>query len=114
MITDKSSSNSDWKNASTWLNNNAKYQLTSLGDYKWKLTIPTSLRSFYQVAATDSIKYLAFILRDRKGSAVAKDVEDKDILVKVYSPGLQVKLKSLPSQNLLKKDSVLKIDAVAT
>lgn len=39
VITDKSTSDTDWKYAPTWGDNSAKYKLTSLGNNKWELKI---------------------------------------------------------------------------
>jgi hypothetical protein len=39
VITNLSTSGSDWKYAPAWGDNSAKYKLTSLGSDKWKLTI---------------------------------------------------------------------------
>ena len=114
VITDKSSSDSDWKYSTTWLDNSSAYQLTSLGDYKWKFSISSSLRTFYGVPNTDSIYSLAFVIRNSTGTQTAKDEESKDIFVKVYPSGLQVKMKNLSDQNLIGKDSTLQITAVSS
>ncbi len=114
VITDKSNSTSDWKYNTSWLDNDSIYQLKSLGDNKWKLSISPSLRSFYQVASMDSIEYLAFVLRNSSGSLTGKETGDKDILVRVYEPGLQVKIKLPDSESLINKDSTLHIKALAS
>ena len=55
VITDKSTSNSDWKYATTWLNNATKYKMTSLGNKKWQLTISPDIRTFYGVPSNETI-----------------------------------------------------------
>lgn len=55
VITNLSTSGSDWKYAPAWGDNSAKYKLTSLGSDKWKLTISPDVRSWYGVPAGEQI-----------------------------------------------------------
>lgn len=114
VITDKSTSSSDWKYTSTWLDNQAKYMLMSLGNSQWKFTIPSSLRSFYEVPDGETIKDLAFVVRNSTGSIIGRDTGDKDIFLQVYDNSLHVKIKSIDSPNIVSKDSILQLNIVSS
>ncbi|WP_243348883.1 alpha-amylase family glycosyl hydrolase [Parabacteroides sp. FAFU027] len=91
LITSKSSSSSDWKYAPTWLDNSAKYKMTSAGTDKWKLTISPDIRTYYGVTDVNEFIYkLAFVFRNSTGTLQGKDVGNTDIMVDVYPKGLQV------------------------
>ncbi len=52
VITTKSTSDSDWKHAPSWLNNSAKYKLTAVEGQTdvWMLTIP-NIKTYYNLSA---------------------------------------------------------------
>lgn len=100
VITNKSTSDSDWKYAPTWGNNAAKYKLTSLGNDKWSLKITPNLRSYYGVPAGESIRKMAFVFRSANNSREGKDVGNKDIFVEVYDAALSVRFDE-PAEKLL-------------
>nr|AIA85335.1 CAZy families CBM48/GH13 protein [uncultured Paludibacter sp.] len=56
VITGKSTSSTDWKYATTWLNNNPKYKLVSLGNKKWQFTISPDIRTFYGVPSSETVQ----------------------------------------------------------
>ena len=84
VITDKSTSSSDWKYAPTWGNNSSKYKLTSLGNNKWQLSITPDIRSYYGVPAGETIKKMVFVFRSSDNSKEGKDTGSKDIFVDVH------------------------------
>ena len=95
VITNKSTSDSDWKNVKTnWGENTPETKLTRIGSNSYIMTIANP-RQYYNVAATDTIKKLAFVFR----SSVAvggsyregKDVGDTDIFITIYNDNLNVK-----------------------
>lgn len=91
LITSKSSGSSDWKYAPAWLDNSAKYKMTSVGTDKWKLTISPDIRTYYGVTdANEFIYKLAFVFRNSTGTLQGKGVGNADIIVDVYPKGLQV------------------------
>ncbi|SHF54642.1 Por secretion system C-terminal sorting domain-containing protein [Bacteroides luti] len=91
VITDKSTSSSDWKYAPTWGNNSSKYKLTSLGNNKWQLSITPDIRSYYGVPAGETIKKMVFVFRSSDNSKEGKDTGSKDIFVDVHEAGLTVR-----------------------
>lgn len=110
VVTDKSTSTSDWKYAPNWLNNSAKYKLSSLGNNKWKLVMSSGIRSYYGVAAGEKVLKLAFVFRNADGSKEGKD-NGKDIFVDVHEKGLRVSFETPLSDQLLEKNTSLTVKA---
>jgi hypothetical protein len=82
LITNKSTSGSDWKYAPAWLNNAEKYKLRPLGNNKYEFTITPDIRTFYGVTnPTDTILKLAFVFRNSNGSREGKTESGGDIFV---------------------------------
>ena len=81
VITNLSTSGSDWKYAPAWGDNSAKYKLTSLGSDKWKLTISPDVRSWYGVPAGEQISKLAFVFRSADKTKEGKAAGGADIIV---------------------------------
>ncbi|MEI7676998.1 MAG: alpha-amylase family glycosyl hydrolase [Bacteroidales bacterium] len=90
VITTASTSSSDWKHAPTWLDNSAKYKLTSLGNNKWKFSITPSIDLFYGLATGEKVTKLAFVFRNSTGSLQGKGTGGVDIMVDVFQEGLNV------------------------
>lgn len=110
VITDKSASSSDWKYAPNWLDNSTKYKLTALGNNKWKLSMPSGIRTYYGVPSGEKVLKLAFVFRNADGSKEGKD-NGKDILVDVHEKGLQVSFEAPLTDQLLDKNTSLAIKA---
>ncbi|MEN9918068.1 MAG: hypothetical protein RL662_504 [Bacteroidota bacterium] len=110
VITDKSTSNADWKYTPTWLDNAAKYKLTSLGNNKWKLAINPNIRTYYGVPGGEIVKKLALVFRNGDGSKEGKD-NGKDILIDVLEDGLSIRFETPTSNQLLDKNTTLSIKA---
>lgn len=94
VITTASTSSSDWKHAPTWGDNSAKYQLTSLGNNKWKLLITPSMASYYGLNTGEVVQKLTFVFRSGEkvsGSYLeGKDTGGSDIFATLYDTGLNV------------------------
>lgn len=90
VITNLSTGDSDWKHAPTWLDNSAKYKLTSLGSNKWKLLITPNMTGYYGLTTGEVVKKLAFVFRNSTGSKEGKDIGGTDIFLPVYESGLNV------------------------
>jgi 1,4-alpha-glucan branching enzyme len=91
VITDKSSSGTDWKYViAGWSQNLDKAKLTPLGNDLWEFKIGPSIRSFYGVPASEKIVKLAFVFRDATGSKTGKMADGSDIFLSVYPSGLNV------------------------
>ena len=83
VLTDKSATNADWKYVKhEWTVNAADCKMTKVEGNLWKLTITGGPRAFYGVAAGETIKKLAFVLRNSDGTKEAKD-NGGDIFVNV-------------------------------
>ncbi len=111
VITDKSTSGSDWKYASTWGDNSAKYKLTSLGNNKWELTISPSIREYYGVPASEEILQMAFVFRSADNSKEGKDTDNKDIFLDVSKEGLNVSFATPADNSIFGKDETVMITA---
>lgn len=84
VITSGSTSATDWKHATTWGDNSAKYKLTPAGTDTWTLTIP-SVREFYGITdPSEIVKQMVFVVRNQDGSREAKTATGGDIRVQVY------------------------------
>jgi len=81
VITDKSSSNLDWKYAPDWGDNSEKYKLTSLGNNLWKLSITPDVRSYYQVPEGEKMLKLAFVFRSADKSKEGKGPGGTDMFL---------------------------------
>ena len=72
VITDQSKDGSDWRYASDWNVNLAKYKMTSLGNNKWELKITPDIRNYYGVPASEKILKMAFVFRSSDGKKEGK------------------------------------------
>ena len=101
VITNKSTSASDWKYAPTWGDNNAKYKLDYVSPNLWKLDIG-DLRSYYNITdASEQIEKLAFVFRNSTNTLEGKGVNNTDIFLDVLPDGLQVLLLSDNQGNVI-------------
>ena len=98
VITDQSTSNSDWKYAPTWGDNNEKYKLTSLGDNKWSLSITPNILEYYGVTAGEKVQKLAFVFRSADTNIEGKGDGNTDIFVDLSEGGLNVEF-ARPAEN---------------
>ncbi len=97
VITNLSSSTSDWKYVKTgWGENTPETKLTSIGTDLWELEIGPSIREYYGVPDNEEILKLAFVFRSGEevnGAWVeGKDEGNADIFVDVYSSGLSINI----------------------
>jgi|WetSurSiteA1Bulk_404760.scaffolds.fasta_scaffold00132_8 glycosidase len=91
VITDKSSSPSDWKYVKApWATNTAACKLTKISSNEYRLDITTSIRQFYNVPAGEKIQKMAFVFRNGAGTKTGRDVGGADIFADVYEQGLNV------------------------
>ncbi|MDD3490080.1 MAG: alpha-amylase family glycosyl hydrolase [Paludibacter sp.] len=99
-ITDKSTTNSDWKYVVTpWpdtktnnlaLANIAKNKLSALGNNKYKLILTGGVRAFFGVPAGEKVQKIALVFRNTDGSKTGKTASGGDIFVDVYEAGLNI------------------------
>lgn len=109
VITDKSTSDTDWKYAPTWGDNSAKYKLTSLGNNKWELKITPSIREYYGVVDGEKILKMAFVFRSSDNSKEGKDDGGKDIFADVSEGGLNVSFSAPINNKVIQKNEDLQV-----
>lgn len=114
VITDKSSSGSDWKYAPEWGDNSSKYKLTPLGNNKWKLDISPSVREYYNVPAGEKILKMAFVFRSADKTKEGKDTGGKDIYVDVSQGNLTVRWDNPSATATIDKGATLQLKASAS
>ncbi|NMB72147.1 MAG: alpha-amylase, partial [Bacteroidales bacterium] len=91
VITDKSTSPSDWKYVkAAWNVNLPECKLTKIEPNKYQISLGPSIRDFYGVPAGEKILKMCFVFRNSTGSVTGRDVGGADIFVPVYEPGLAV------------------------
>ncbi len=91
VITNKSTGSSDWKYVKAgWTENKAECKLTRVSTNLYKLEIPGSIRSFYNVPAGEQIQKIALVFRSADQTKEGKDTGGKDIFIDVFTEGLQV------------------------
>ena len=99
VITDKSTSPSDWKYViANWSTNLEKAKLIRKSANIYELEITPDITSFYDVPISDKIEKMAFVFRNADGSKTGKASGDKDIFINVSEGGLELKITS-PSNN---------------
>jgi glycosidase len=91
VITDKSTSSSDWKYVKAeWTTNIPACKLTKTATDVYTLTISPSIRAFYGVPDGEKIVKMAFVFRSANGSKSGREDGGGDIFATVYAEGLQV------------------------
>ncbi|MBP9480488.1 MAG: T9SS type A sorting domain-containing protein [Parabacteroides sp.] len=81
VITNLSTSGSDWKYAPTWGDNSSKYKMTKVETNKWKLVISPDIKTWYGVSATEQVLKLAFVFRSADNTLQGKAEGGADIFV---------------------------------
>ncbi|WP_282013617.1 alpha-amylase family glycosyl hydrolase [Marinifilum flexuosum] len=109
VITDKSTSDTDWKYAPTWGDNSAKYKLTSLENNKWELKITPSIREYYAVADGEKILKMAFVFRASDNSKEGKGAGGTDIFADVSEGGLNVSFSAPANNKVIQKNEDLQV-----
>lgn len=94
LITNKSTSSSDWKYAPTWLDNSAKYKLTYKSANTYELEIGTFKSYFPDLAADEIVERVALVFRTATADKEGKTAAGGDIFVDVYPDGFNMALQS--------------------
>lgn len=90
VITSTSKDDTDWKYATEWGKNLAKYKMTYVSPNLYSLKIG-NLKEFYGITSdTEIIKKLVFVFRNAESTKEGKGKNDVDITVDVISTALQV------------------------
>lgn len=115
VITNLSSGPSAWRYViAGWDQNTDKARMTPLGDNLFRLVIKPTIRSFYNVPATEEIMQLAFVFRNADGSKVGRNSDGSDIFVNVYQPGVQVVISSPANGSIVEMNETVTINASAS
>ena len=117
VITDKSSSSSDWKYViAEWTENIEKAKLTRSDDNDniYELNISPDIRSFYSVPEGEEIKQMAFVFRSADRTKEGKATGNKDIFVDVVKEGLTVSFINPDGNIIIEKDKSLDIEVSTT
>lgn len=90
VITNKSTSGSDWKYAPTWLDNSSKYKCTYVAANTYTLTIG-DIRTYFGITdATEHVKQIAVVFRNSTGTKEGKATGGLDIFVDVLEDGFNM------------------------
>jgi len=117
VITNLSTSSSDWKYVkSAWAVNIDATKLTYISANKWQLTLSPNLRSYFGITnAAETIQKIALVIRNTDGTKTGRDVGGADILLPVYSPGLNLTLNTPSSEiSLVTLSTALTLKATAS
>lgn len=85
VLTDGSSSTSDWKYASRWGDNSEKFKLRRSADNPDLYELTMVPREFFGIQGGDMIRSLAFVFRDADGALQGKAAGERDIIVPFVS-----------------------------
>ena len=87
VITNNSTSPSDWKyTQGTWGTANAP-EMTSIGNDKYTLSIP-NIKSFYGVPAGETVEQISILFRNEAGDKAGRNTDGSDIFITIYTGGL--------------------------
>lgn len=102
VITNYSSSGSDWKHVqTTWGTTNPAAKATSLGSNKWSFTIPGDLRTYFQVTDPgETIQKIAILFRSGDGTKKQANGDGSDMYIPVYTTATAVRFTQPPMQPL--------------
>lgn len=119
VITDKSTSDNDWKYVVTeWGENDSKVQLTNIGGDLWKFTITPNIPSFYGVPDDEQVLKLAFVFRSAEAEGAlyleGKDDGGKDILIDVSEDDFNLIMLSPKGNTVYAPNSSISVSAAAS
>ncbi len=109
VITNNSTSSSDWKYVKgTWGTTNAP-EMTSLGGDKYSIDLNT-VRSFYGVPGGETILKIGILFRNAGGTIVGRAADGGDIFVDIYSSGLFASVTSPQPNAIFKVNDLVTIE----
>ncbi|HEY1024984.1 MAG TPA: alpha-amylase family glycosyl hydrolase [Sphingobacteriaceae bacterium] len=87
VITDKSTSGSDWKyvRSSSFNTPDAAAKMTATGSGKYQISFTP--RSFYNVPSGEKILKLVMLFKNADGSEVSRNADNSDIFLTIYDTG---------------------------
>lgn len=97
-ITNLSTSPTNWLHAPfTWGSSDPNALATPAGTNKWSFTI-NNPRTFFNLAAGETLKYIAILFRNTDGSKAQRNTDGSDMYVPIYSSALAVSIDQPASQ----------------
>ncbi|MBE9469309.1 MAG: T9SS type A sorting domain-containing protein [Bacteroidetes bacterium] len=114
VITEKSSSESDWKYViAEWTENISKAKLTQISTNIYQLKITPNILEYYDIPEIDEVLKMTFVFRNEDGSKTGRDIGGKDIFIDIYQSGINVNI-LLPQHDLIIPDGQnIKVQAVS-
>ncbi len=110
LITNKSTSNADWKYViESWGNNTTQPKLTNKGNGIYELSITPDILTFYSVDPDDEVLKLAFVFRSSNGSK-----QTNNLYVNVYEEGLVVEISEPENNSIFALSDTISISANAS
>ncbi len=86
VITNLSSSSSDWRYVTTTWGTTTAPAATPAGTDKWSFTI-NNPRTYFSVPPAETILRIAILFRDAAGNRVQKNADGSDMYIPVYASG---------------------------
>lgn len=114
LITDKSTGLSDWKYATTWLDNSDKYKLTYVSANTYTLAIGDLHSYFTALPAGEKVQKIALVFRNATASKEGKTASGGDIFVDVYDDGFNMAFTSTVSDGVVQVGSSANFTVAAT
>ena len=110
VITENSSSGSDWKYVvAGWSENTDKAKLTRIATNTYELEITASIREYYGVPEGEEIQKIAIVFRNSDGTQTGRDTGGLDIFTDVYELGLNVDIESPISGEIVELNETTQI-----
>ena len=110
LITDKSTSDNDWKYViESWGNNTTQPKLTNKGNGIYEIEITPDIKQFYAVASGEKILKMAFVFRSTDGTK-----QTNNLYVNVYAEGLVIQITQPSNQSIVTKNQPVAISATSS
>lgn len=115
VITDKSTSGSDWKYVLTdWSTNLTKALLTRIGTSNLYTLSIGNIKTYYGVPANENVLKLALVFRNTNGSKTGKTTSGGDIFIDISQGGFQVKINPLNKTTFFNKGDSIIVNGTAS
>lgn len=113
LITDQSTSGSDWKYVQgTWGTNNAPL-MTKISENKYTINIG-DIYAFYGAPKTEKILQIAILFRSENGETTGRNADGSDIFFNLYDDGFYTQLASPTSNTIYKLGNNIELKGFAS
>ena len=103
-VIDNDGTETGWKYAPEWCDNDEKYQLQYVSENLWKLVIG-DIRTYYGLEADETVKRLCFVFRNGNGSKKGVEEGGGDVFVDVLDSGFQLAFRQSRLSNIVNADT---------